>query len=58
MEFGDDTVAKVEVTFRRGQAPFGGFEAASLAAADDKTEFGASRVQRWFNRTWAPVPRL
>jgi sulfide:quinone oxidoreductase len=58
MEFGDDTVAKVEVTFRRGQSPSGGFDAPSLAAADEKTEFGASRVHRWFNRTWSPVPRL
>ena len=56
MEFGDETVAKVEVTFRSGQAPFGGFDAPSFEAAAEKSEFGATRVQRWFDRSWAPLP--
>jgi sulfide:quinone oxidoreductase len=48
LEFGQGEVAKVAVTFRQGEAPFGTFEAASIASADDKREFGASRLQRWF----------
>jgi sulfide:quinone oxidoreductase len=52
LEFGDDQVARVEVTFRSGQQPFGGFEAPSHEVAADKSEFGTSRVQRWFGREW------
>jgi len=52
LEFGDDEVARVEVTFLSGQAPTGRFEAASAALAADKGEFGSSRVLRWFDRAW------
>ena len=55
MEFGAEQVARVEVTFVMGQAPFGTFDAPSTAIADDKSEFGASRVRRWFGRDWTPV---
>ncbi len=48
MEFGDAGVAKVDVTFLAGHAPFGEFGAASEAFAADKLEFGESRRARWF----------
>ncbi len=52
LEFGDDKVAKVEVTFLPGQPPFGDYGAPSEELAAMKAEFGSSRVQRWFGRTW------
>jgi len=55
LEFGDDRVAKVDVTFVTGQAPFGTFEAASTELAQQKSDFGATRVQRWFGRQWTPT---
>ncbi len=54
LEFGHDQVAKVDVTFSPGQAPVGALEGPSPELAADKVEFGASRVQRWFGRTWEP----
>ena len=53
LEFGRDEVARVTVTFRSGQAPFGTYEDASGALAADKSQFGSSRIQRWFGREWA-----
>jgi sulfide:quinone oxidoreductase len=52
LEFGDDQVARVDVTFASGQAPAGTFEAPSHAIAQDKVAFGRDRIQRWFNRDW------
>ena len=52
LEFGHDQVAKVDVTFLSGQAPQGELEGPSPALAADKADFGSSRVQRWFSRTW------
>ena len=52
LEFGHDQVAKVDVTFLAGQAPRGALEGPSPALAREKTQFGSSRVQRWFGRTW------
>jgi sulfide:quinone oxidoreductase len=52
LEFGGHQVAKVDVTFVSGQPPHGTFEAPSQALVADKAEFGTSRVQRWFGRTW------
>ena len=54
LEFGAGEVAKVDVSFRTGQAPSGQFDVASAALAADKSEFGSSRIQRWFGREWAP----
>ena len=48
LAFGHDEVARVDVTFLQGQAPFGGFEEPSHAIAADKIEFGESRIRRWF----------
>ena len=55
LEFGNDEVAKVDVTFRTGQAPFGTWESPSLESAAAKAEFGSSRIRRWFGRDWAAV---
>jgi sulfide:quinone oxidoreductase len=53
LEFGADQVAKVQVTFVRGQPPRGTFDDPSDALAQDKAEFGTSRIRRWFGRDWA-----
>jgi sulfide:quinone oxidoreductase len=52
LEFGEDQVARVDVTFLKGQSPFGDMDGPSEAFAADKIEFGSSRIQRWFGRTW------
>jgi sulfide:quinone oxidoreductase len=56
LELGRDQVAKVEVTFLSGQAPRGEMQGPSLELAADKREFGRSRIARWFDRAWEPVP--
>ncbi|HUZ69393.1 MAG TPA: FAD-dependent oxidoreductase [Candidatus Saccharimonadales bacterium] len=48
LAFGNDEVARVDVTFLKGQVPFGGYEEPSRALAADKVEFEASRIRRWF----------
>ena len=55
LEFGHDQVARVDVTFVTGEKPIGIFDAPSKALAADKVEFGTSRIQRWFGRTWSAV---
>jgi sulfide:quinone oxidoreductase len=55
LEFGDDEVARVEVTFVRGQPPSGVFDAASVSLAEEKVRFGSDRVRRWFGRAWTPT---
>ena len=52
LEFGDRQVAKVDVTFLSGRAPQGALEGPSPALTEEKANFGSSRVQRWFGRTW------
>jgi sulfide:quinone oxidoreductase len=52
LEFGDDTVATVEVTFLSGAAPVGDMHGPSRELAASKSEFGTSRIQRWFDRFW------
>jgi sulfide:quinone oxidoreductase len=54
VEFGDDTVGRVDVTFRAGQPPVGAFDTPSPAWTADKVEFGRSRVARWFGLDWDP----
>jgi sulfide:quinone oxidoreductase len=53
LELGSDAVAKVDVTFRTGERPSGHLEGPSVDLVADKTEFGATRVRRWFGRTWS-----
>jgi sulfide:quinone oxidoreductase len=52
VEFGADRVARVEVTFRSGERPMGQFDEPSALLAADKSEFGSSRIRRWFGREW------
>lgn len=52
LEFGHDLVARVDVTFLSGAAPVGALEGPSHAIAADKIDFGATRIRRWFDRTW------
>jgi sulfide:quinone oxidoreductase len=56
LEFGDDEVARVEVKFVSGRAPIGTYDSPSQVLAAEKAEFGASRIQRWFNRDWSTLP--
>jgi sulfide:quinone oxidoreductase len=55
IEFGNDQVGRVDVTFVAGQPPTGTFEGPSIDLAHQKAEFGATRVQRWFGREWSTV---
>jgi sulfide:quinone oxidoreductase len=55
LEFGDDRVAKVDVTFLPGQRPVGGLEGPSAELAADKTAFGTERIRRWFGHEWTPT---
>jgi sulfide:quinone oxidoreductase len=57
MEFGAGEVAVVDVTFRPGRPPAGEVDGPSSALVAAKAEFGTSRVQRWFGRTWPEPPR-
>ena len=54
VEFGDDRVGVVDVTFRSGEAPSGFLEGPSVELAADKGEFGTARVRRWFGQDWSP----
>ncbi|HTZ09514.1 MAG TPA: FAD/NAD(P)-binding oxidoreductase [Acidimicrobiales bacterium] len=56
LEFGDDTVGRVEVTFLSGQPPVGALHGPSEAIAGEKAEFGTSRIRRWFDREWTLTP--
>ncbi len=56
LEFGHDEVARVQVKFVSGQPPVGEYEEPSESLALDKSEFGASRIQRWFDRSWTSLP--
>ena len=53
LEFGDDQVAKVDVTFVSGQRPVG-VDGRRLRTRTPPTrhEFGTRRIRRWFGREW------
>lgn len=55
LEFGDDRVATVDVTFRTGERPTGDLHGPSRDLVGDKVDFGAQRIQRWFGREWHPT---
>lgn len=52
LEFGHDQVALVDVTFVAGQSPTGDLQGPSPALVANKSEFGATRIQRWFGHPW------
>ncbi len=51
IEFGADQVAKVDVTFF-GDQRSGELEGPADGLRAEKSEFGASRIKRWFGREW------
>jgi sulfide:quinone oxidoreductase len=53
LEFGNGTVATVDVTFLSGAAPVGEMQGPSTELASSKAEFGSSRIMRWFDRAWS-----
>ena len=57
VEFGHGQVGAVDVTFVSGQPPSGVLEGPSQALAAEKLAFGASRIQRWFGRSWPKAGR-
>lgn len=52
LEFGQDMVGKVDVTFVSGQAPVGTLDGPSEVIAAEKAGFGSTRIKRWFDRSW------
>jgi sulfide:quinone oxidoreductase len=48
LEFGQHMIAKVDVTFLRGQSPVGDLEGPSTELVADEAAFAADRVGRWF----------
>ena len=56
LEFGDHTIAKVEVTFLSGERPFGDLQGPSVDLLADKAAFGSTRIRRWFGNEWADPP--
>ncbi len=54
LEFGDDRIGKVDVTFF-GDQRTGTLVGPSEELVAEKAEFGADRVKRWFGREWTPV---
>jgi sulfide:quinone oxidoreductase len=48
LDFGAGQIAKVAVTFLKGQKPVGDLEGPSPDFVEDKQEFGRSRIARWF----------
>lgn len=55
LEVGHGQVGKVDVAFRPGQRPSGALEGPSVDLAAEKSDFGATRIARWFDREWRPL---
>ena len=55
LEFGDDEVGMVDVTFF-GDQRSGELIGPSTELAAEKAQFGSSRAMRWFGREWSAVP--
>lgn len=52
MEFGHEQIAMVDVYFQKGVTPHGDLIGPSTDLMANKSDFGTSRVQRWFGREW------
>lgn len=50
LEFGEDRVGEVDVTFLPGQAPYGVWREPTAEQAADKVRWASSRAERWFGR--------
>jgi sulfide:quinone oxidoreductase len=55
LEFGDDEVGMVDVTFF-GDKRSGELIGPSTELAAEKAQFGSSRAMRWFGRDWSAIP--
>ena len=55
MEFGRDQIGMVDVFFQPGVSPHGDLIGPSTELMSEKSNFGSSRVARWFGHEWAPV---
>ncbi len=55
MEFGEGTIAQIDVTFPPGQPPTGVLHGPMVELARDKSDFGAERIARWLGKTWQPA---
>jgi len=53
IEFGNEQVGRVDVEFLAGPKPTGTYYAPSEKLVDEKSASGASRILRWFGRTWS-----
>jgi sulfide:quinone oxidoreductase len=51
VEFGHDTVGRVDVDFLSGPKPVGTFQEPSMALGREKKIFGSSRIERWFGQS-------
>ncbi len=52
VEFGHDQVGRVDVTFKSGERPAGRLDGPSPDYRAEKSDFGSSRIRRWFGRDW------
>jgi len=52
LEFGSQGVAVLDVTFVAGQAPFGFLDGPSIELVAQKSQFGTTRIKRWFGTDW------
>lgn len=52
MEFGHEQIGMVDVYFQKGVMPHGDLVGPSADLMSNKSEFGTSRVRRWFGREW------
>lgn len=52
VEFGQEQVGRVDVTFLSAPQPTGVYYAPSETLVAEKHDFGSSRAQRWFGREW------
>ena len=50
VEFGHDRVGRVDVDFLSGPKPTGTFQPPSAALVAEKSQFGSSRLRRWFGK--------
>jgi len=57
LEFGDDEIAMVDVTFF-GDQRTGELQGPSKELAAVKAEFASSRIKRWFGRDWSTTARF
>lgn len=54
LEFGDGSVAQVDISFAPDERPTGMLFGPDPALAADKVAFGSDRAQKWFGRSWQP----